>query len=146
MFAVVDCTLDPNVHQGLLCHELACEIVTRCLTFPQSRVGCNTSVQDGETPAAVGMLLPGISALVSAGENSSVSLERPQCHPLSQFVFALAGQRGWVSPGTRSCHRAPGQLPVPVLVGGTSVYLPFHHLIAVPCHVAGASPWAASPV
>lgn len=40
MFAVVDCTLDSNVHQGLLWHVLACDSVTLCLTFPPGRVGC----------------------------------------------------------------------------------------------------------
>lgn len=141
----MDCTLDLNVHQGLLCHVLACESVTWCLTFPQSRVGCNTSVQDGETPAAVGMCSRDFCSCYSR-RSSNVSLKRPQRHPVPVSV-CFGREAGAGSPrGHGGCHRAPGQPPVPVLVGGTSVYLPFHHLITVPCHVAGASPWAASPV
>lgn len=81
----MDCTLDLNVHQGLLCHVLACESVTWCLTFPQSRVGCNTSVQDGETPAAVGMCSRDFCSCYSR-RSSNVSLKRPQRHPVPVSV------------------------------------------------------------
>ena len=55
MFAVVGCTPGLSMHQGLFCHVLAWEHVALCLSFPKGRVGCDTSMHDGETPAAVGL-------------------------------------------------------------------------------------------
>lgn len=71
--------------------------------------------------------------------------------PPCRILFVCFGpESGAGSPwGRKGCRRVPGAAGctrAASLVGGTRIYLPFHHLIAVPCHVAGASPRAASPV
>lgn len=99
-------------------------------------------------------LLEGCAALgifdpVTAGETQTFPESDPNAIP-SHFICLLwPGKRGRVSPGTPGLWQSPGaaaRTRAASLVGGTRVYLPFHHLITVPCHVAGASPWAASPV
>lgn len=48
MLAVVGRTPGLRMHQGLLCCVLAWGFVISCLSFPKSRVGCDTSTHDGE--------------------------------------------------------------------------------------------------
>lgn len=134
------CGLHSGLVSALPCAGCQCHLVPH---LSQSRAGCSTSAQDGQTPAAAGMCSRDFTP-ATAGETPAFPCSSPSSS-VPRLVFALAGSGAGCPWGHCGCHRAPGQ-PVLVLVGGTSVYLPFHHLMAVPCHVAGPSPWAASPV
>lgn len=74
--------------------------------FSQGRVGCSTSAQDGETPAAAGMCSRDFCSCYSR-RNSNISLKLPQQQP-APVVFALAGKQGRVSLGTLRLSQSPG--------------------------------------
>lgn len=140
----VDCTLDVNVHQELLCHVLAVRVSPFASLSPeQSRMEKHLSAGWRNT-GCYGNVLQGFLLLLQQ-ERLRGFLEHPQCHPVPVCVCFGRGSGAGSPRGHGGCP-SPGAAACASLVGGTSVYLPFHHLITVPCHVAGASPWAASPV
>lgn len=134
MLAVVDCTVALNE----LCHVLAVRVSPCASLFP-GQSGMQHLSAGWRNTSCCRDVLQGFLLLLQQ-EKLQHFLEAPPAAACPSCV-CFGREAGPGVPGDTAAVTEP----VLVLVGGTSVYLPFHHLMAVPCHVAGARPVGCQP-